>query len=84
MITAKTINYIIWRLKNDLPDLFERVPINNDKHPDKRINARYLILEDLLRYYSHEDANTLIRLIKEEKEEEVEQFLFGLNNNLKI
>lgn len=76
-MTSKTISFIIWKIRTDLPDLFNRIPKNNSKYTGKA-DYRQAILEDKLKPMSQANAQNIIQLIKDQKSKEVELYIFGI------
>jgi len=78
MITKKQVNYLVWLIEGNLPDLFSKIPKNNNRYPNVKADYRRHILADQLDKLNHRDAQTLIALVQDKKEEAVAQFIWGL------
>lgn len=83
MLTEKTANYIIWKLKIDLPDLWERIPKYTNKFPKVDsiygiVDKRALIVEDMIKNLAKEHGQLLIQFIKDGKAKEAEQMIWGI------
>ena len=78
MATLKTTSYLLWRLENELPGLWERIPKQNHKYKDVRADYRRLITEDALRGLTQQNAQVIIKMIEDRDEKGVENFIWGL------
>ena len=77
-ISPKTIGYITYLLKSELPEVFAELPKHDLKHTDERVDFSRLILEKHLEILTHNYAQTLINLINKHDKEAVRQFIYGL------
>ena len=78
MPTSKQINYIVWLFEGTLPELFSKIPKNNERYPNVKADYRRIILADKIKNLSHSYSQTLIDLINKQDEEAVTQFIYGL------
>lgn len=80
-ISKKTISYIIYLLRSELPEVFEKLPKNSKKYPDLRADYRRAILADSLNGMSYNFSQTLIDFIWKQDATSVRQLLYGLSIN---
>lgn len=78
MISSKTVNYIVWRIEQDLPNLFAELPKNSKKYPNEKADYRRAILADKVEVLTHQYAQALIDLINKGDKDGVRQFIYGL------
>ena len=78
-ISGRTISYIIYLLRSELPEVYKDLPKWDKTHTDKRVDYSNLILEKHLAILTPQYKDTLISLIQDHKAEEVKQFIYGLD-----
>ena len=73
MITEKQLSFITHLFEDT--SMYEDFPKNNAKYPDKVVDARRLIFEDMIQHLTSPQANSLIDTLLKEDEEQVKLLL---------
>lgn len=81
-ISNKQINYIVYLLERQMPELFKRLPNNTKKYSDEtekfletKVDYRRRALEDKISGFTSYTANKIIKSIQKGDEKEVKILL---------
>ena len=82
-ISLKTVSYIIYLLKSELPEVYAEQPRHDKTHANPKVDYTNIILEQKLKGTFYAFSQTLINFIQKQDKESVRQLLYGLDiNNL--
>ena len=77
-ISGRTISYIIYLLRSELPEVYKDLPKWDKTHTDKRVDYSNIILENHLAILTPQYKDTLINYINKHDAAAVRQMIYGL------
>jgi hypothetical protein len=80
-ISNKTVGYIIYLLRNELPEVYAELPKHDLNHTNDKVDYSVMILENKLKVLTPPYKDALIDFINRHDADSVRQILYGLSVN---